>query len=140
MQTGSSIWAPKAAQRAARSCSRARPSSCSRQKIRSPVSTCGINAMARVIIRFTMSSKRKIAPTEEFASGSAMFLPGITSDCFGNEALGSFQDPGDPNEDDSANKGDDDRANHPSGRPDAQTAEKPAAKPATDDAEKDIHD
>jgi hypothetical protein len=96
--------------------------------------------MARVIIRFTMSSKRKIAPTEEFASGSAMFLPGITSDCFGNEALGSFQDPGDPNEDDSANKGDDDRANHPSGRPDAQTAEKPAAKPATDDAEKDIHD
>jgi hypothetical protein len=84
--------------------------------------------------------KWKIALPVIFDPGSAIFLCRIVSNYVLTESLGSFQDAGDPDEDDSADKGDDDRANHSAGRPNVQSAEEPAAKPTAYNAEKDVHD
>src|SRR5580704_16541817 len=80
---------------------------------------------------------RRLPPAARFGSF------GLRPIASGKEALGSLQDAGNPDEDDSANKGNDDRADHSPGTPgrqNSQSAEQPAAKPATDNAEKDVHD
>src|ERR1700721_804067 len=75
--------------------------------------------------RFRGEDKNGIAP------GGILPLPArfVCQELLRIGASDSFENSGDPNEDDRAAKRHDNRANQPSGRPDSQTPEKPTTKP-----------
>jgi hypothetical protein len=87
-----------------------------------------------VLAAVRQSQEKKIALAGEMVPARAICLLGRRK----NEALDSFEEPSDANEDDSANESNDDRTEQTSGRPNTQTAEKPSTKYAAKDAEDDV--
>ena len=80
--------------------------------------------------------ERKIALAGTFVPAARFSILGLGRD----EASDSFQEAGNPNQDDGADESDDDRAKHTSGRPNSKTAKKPATNQAAEDAEDNVHE